>query len=181
MKTIFSKQFIQNNIKYIIASVIAIILIVINGSILIEKLYTLKNPSIFRQPINHLFYYGKEIIPLQFKNANGNSITIPNNQNYIILGINNAPIKYMTKQLKSNKDNLLRSYSVIVIYVTSQRIPKDSFIYQYNDLVLGGYFHLSNFINFTLAVDKNNTIRFFKYDLINDYEIELLMKKLTGG
>ena len=50
-------------------------------------------------------------------------------------------------------------------------------IYRYDPEKIGTFFHMSDFKNFTLIIDKNNKIKYFKYEFIDLTALRLLVNK----
>ena len=74
----------------------------------------------------------------------------------------------------------LSKYDVDIMAVSLEKDFKDSKgfdVYHYDSVKLGEFFHLSDFRNFILIVNKNDKVKYFKYEFISLNELELLIKK----
>ena len=77
----------------------------------------------------------------------------------------------------------LSKYDIDIMAVSLEKEFKDSKgidVYHYDSVKLGEFFHLSDFINFTLILNKNNKVKYFKYEFIDLNSLRLFINKFKN-
>ena len=172
--------YIKKNIKLIILTFVAIVLIVFNSASIIENIKREKNLTISRHHLDHLSFYDNEFMHITLKLKNGKVLNIPDNLNHIIIGLNKQFYKDIeTLESYMEKFNMT-NYDIDIVVVSIKKDTRkinEIEVYNYNSVKFGEFFHLSNYDNFTTLVNNNNKIKFFKYDFLELRELELLLNR----
>ena len=175
-------NYIKQNIKLLILTILALVLIVINSASIIENIKKpdINRSGVSRRPVDPLTLYDKDFPEITLTTENGKVINLPNNSNHIIIGLNEQFDRDIEKLYWYLKNFDLSKYDVDIMVVSLQKNIKDSKgidVYHYDSVKLGEFFHLSDFRNFTLIVDKNNKIKYFKYEFIDLTPLRILINK----
>ena len=173
-------KYIKHNLKLLLITLVALVLIVLNSASIFDNLKQSKNAGTYRRPANPLSFYDKDCIPFTLTSKNGNAVNLPDSGNHIIIGINeqfDRDIEILYYQLKNLN---LDEYDADVIAVTltdDYGIDYGINVYNYNDAQLGEFLNLSDNKNFTFIVDEYNKIKFFKYQFLEIRELELILNR----
>jgi len=175
-------KYIKQNIKLLILTILALVLIVINSASIIENIKNtdINRSGVSRRMVNPLTFYDKEFPEITFTTKNGKVINLPDNSNHIIIGLNEQFDRDIEKLYWYLKNFDLSKYDVDIIAVSLEKNfkeSKDIDVYHYDSVKLGEFFNLSDFRNFTLIVDKNNKIKYFKYEFIDLTPLRILINK----
>jgi len=175
-------KYIKQNIKLLILTILALVLIVINSASIINNIKQpdINRSGIKRSPVSPLTFYDKEFPEITFTSKDGKTINLPDNRNHIIIGLNEHFEQDIEKLYWYLKNFDLSKYDVDIIAVSVEKEFKDSKgidVYHYDSVKLGEFFHLSDFRNFILIVNKNNKVKYFKYEFIDITPLRLLINK----
>ena len=175
-------KYIKQNIKLLILTILALVLIVINSASIIENIKNtdINRSGVSRRMVNPLTFYDKEFPEITFTMKNGKVINLPDKRNHIIIGLNEQFNRDIDKLYWYLKNFDLSKYDIDIMAVSLEKEFKDSKgidVYHYDSVKLGEFFHLSDNKNFTVVLDKNNKIKFFKYEFLELRELELLIEK----
>jgi len=176
------KKDTRKHIKYILVIGIGLVIIILNSSAIIEK-FKPKN-YMYRPPENAVSFYHKIVPPFILVNGVGDTLRLPDNHNHLMIGLNrNLYSGELYRQQLIQYLGLVK-YDIDIIIVTTYK-HKDVFknkykhIFVYNDKELGEFFHLSNFLDYSLIIKKNNQVEYFDYNVLKPHEITLLFEKFT--
>jgi len=120
------------------------------------------------------------MVPVIFFSQFGDTLHIPDGRNHLILGLNENFKVDLAKLNQYTNTISYNNYNIDIILATlnlKERSKSDIPIFSYQSEILGNYFHLSDFINYTLVVSADNRVSFFDYQLPKPHEISLLISK----
>jgi len=175
-------KYIKQNIKLLILTILALVLIVINSASIIENIKkpNINRSGVSRRPVDPLTFYDKDFPEITFTTEDGKVINLPDNRNHIIIGLNEKFEQDIEKLYWYLKNFDLSKYDVDIIAISLEKDFSDSKnidVYHYDSVKLGEFLSLSDNKNFTIVLDKNNKIKFFKYEFLGLRELELLIEK----
>jgi len=172
-------------IKLISMCTIAFGLIAVNGkSILHAQKDYREHDVIKRQDIEPSTFYNSTFPETVFYVSAQESMKLPDNRNYLLLGINDdveSTIKMAQSYIYSlkNDSNLIK----VLLVTNNKKIFKDygDEILLYDSRKLNEFYSISDDKNYTLFIDTNKITKFFIYQIIDGREFSYLIKKVKKG